>query len=159
MSDADFTFTIDGKTISGKPGQTIMEAADEAQARAIMRGLQALLAAEIIEQEAMEEAVQSDLGSGPLASLTADAVSQGLTGDRALRFVASNLSGAGPQIDRRHLVDADKRLLLTIEQMTAIMRVLGVAPPAPAAATRRQWSAVIGAAWNTFTRCSIRSGA
>ena len=80
-------------------------------------------------------------GSGQLASLTSDAVAQGLTGVSALRFVASNLSGAGPQIDRRDLVDADKSHLLTIEQMTAIMSVLGVAPPAPAAATRRQWTA------------------
>ena len=80
---------------------------------------------------AMEEGVQSDLGSGPLASLTADAVVQGLTGEDALRFVASRFSDEGSQIDRRHLLDADKRLVLTIEQMTAIMRVLGVAQPAP----------------------------
>ena len=91
--------------------------------------------------EAMEEEVQSDLGSGPLASFTADAVDQGLTGEDALRFVATRFLDEGSQIDRRHLLDADKSLALTIEQMTAIMRVLGVVQPAPSAAARRPWTA------------------
>ena len=30
MKGAEFTFTIDGIEVAGKPGQTIMEAADEA---------------------------------------------------------------------------------------------------------------------------------